>query len=76
MGEERNRRAAAGPRCRVCHRRLTSSATIAAGIGKQCSRKERGITSRSPRLKIGSAMVESHPDQLEFSFAEVYIKSD
>ena len=68
MGEDRKRRAAGAPRCRVCHRRLTSSATIAAGIGKQCSRKERGVTSRSPRVKTGSGMGENHPDQLEFAF--------
>lgn len=68
MGEDRKRRAVGDPRCRVCHRRLTSGATIAAGIGKHCSRKEKGGTSRSPKMKACGGMWERHPDQLEFAF--------
>jgi len=57
------------PRCRICNRRLKSSAAITKGAGKHCLRKERGGTGKAPRQKVGAAQVKADPDQLEFTFS-------
>lgn len=57
------------PRCRICHRRLKSSAAITKGAGKHCLRKERGTACKAPKQRIGAAQVNTDPDQLEFAFA-------
>ena len=50
------------PRCRICHRRLKSSAAITKGAGKHCLRKERGDGGKARRQKGSTAKAD--PNQL------------